>query len=94
LYWGYIETFTKVLTYIKYIIVELTPSIIVLSPPPPIPGIVLQVSFSTDIHVYTVFVLYSLSQMLSPHHPLLQVQTPSGRDCSALLFSNFIKIIF
>jgi hypothetical protein len=49
--------------------------------------------FSIYMYVYMVFALHSPSQTLSspPPHTHTLVRTPTGRTCSALLFSNFVK---
>jgi hypothetical protein len=52
--------FTRVLEYIKYILIEFTPSIILLYPSSPIPRIISTgVIFPFYIHVCTAFAPYS-----------------------------------
>jgi hypothetical protein len=74
-------TFTKVLTIYH---VKFTPSIILLYPLTPIPGIV-----QTDlVFPFTCMCTpYSPSYILSPHPPHSHWYQPPERICSALLFS-------
>jgi hypothetical protein len=83
--WGYIVTFTKVLTIYNSCIhsVHLSPLF-----PSPIPRIVLTVLIFPFIYMYT--------QYWHHIHPFL-ISSPShwyqspGRTCSTLLFSIFVK---
>jgi hypothetical protein len=87
--WGYIVTFTKVLTMYQIYLIS-TPQWLAFILPPPIPGVVsIGYHFCIYTHVYTVLhVIHSPTPLC---HFLPSTETPAPRTCSALLFSDLVE---